>query len=781
MELIISEKYNAAERIAQILSGGSAERTTVSSTPVFRWGTKRCIGLAGHVVEVDFSSEYNDWQAVDPVELVEAETEKRTTADRIVSAVRQLASEADRITIATDFDREGELIGKEAYEIVRRENSSVDVRRARFSSLTASDVKDAFSDPEEIDFSLAAAGEARQLIDLRWGASLTRYLTLAANHKGQLISVGRVQTPTLKLIVDREREIETFEPDDYWEINGKFHQDTTTNTDTFSAQYFYLDDDETEAERIWNEQTARRIHQTIDSASTATVTQVSEQKRTDTPPIPFNTTEYIKAANAIGFDAKPAMSIAEDLYDNGYITYPRTDNTVYPDGLDIQALLSQLQQQRSFADDAAQLLAEDTLSPTEGDTETTDHPPIHPTEDMPSRGELSNSEWKIYELVVRRFFATLADSALWIHSRIDIEVENHTLKANGKRLLKAGYHAVYPYFDTEQNRLPSVENRDSIAVSGAELLEKQTQPPNRYGQSQLIDKMEALGLGTKSTRHNLIDKLYERDYVQSNPPEPTPLARALVTAVEEYAPPLATDQMTAQLESNMTAIAAGESSLESVTEESRDMLRDVFNRLRGEENAVGTTITDTITAQQDDKESEEPTEEDAIGDCPECGEWLLPREGESGSKFVGCHGYPDCNYTLPLPNKGRVHLLDKICDDHGLHRVKMIAGKKTHVFGCPQCKKQEADDTADRIIGPCPNCTAGELAIKRVQTGSRLVGCVEYPDCDYSVPLPRDGDVAVTEDYCDEHDLPEVQIEKDDYDSPWKIGCPICNYLEYSS
>jgi len=176
-ELIITEKDNAARRIADILSGESATAERKNDVNVYKWGGKRCIGLSGHVVGVDFPAEYNDWRDVEPVELIDAPTTKEPTQEGIVAALRTLARNASRIVIATDYDREGELIGKEAYELVREVNEDAPIDRVRFSSITDNEVTEAFANPDELDFDLAAAGEARQVIDLTWGAALTRFLS----------------------------------------------------------------------------------------------------------------------------------------------------------------------------------------------------------------------------------------------------------------------------------------------------------------------------------------------------------------------------------------------------------------------------------------------------------------------------------------------------------------------------------------------------------------------------------------------------------------------------
>ena len=765
MELIITEKDNAARRIADILSEDTAKIDRQNGVNVYRWGQKRVVGLSGHVVGVDFPPEYNDWRDVEPVELIDAEITKSPTKENIVATLRELARMAEEAIIATDYDREGELIGKEAYEIIRDE-TDVPIKRVRFSSITEREVRNAFANPDDIDFDLAAAGEARQIIDLVWGAALTRYLSLSARQLGDdFISVGRVQSPTLKLIVDREREIEAFDPEDYWELFADLHK----GEEAFEAQYFY-DDDGSEAERVWDEESADEAHETLLEAETATVTEVRRRTRTDSPPAPFNTTQFISAASSLGHSAQRAMSLAEELYTAGYITYPRTDNTVYPDDLEPDELLDAFTGHRTFGEDAESLLDLADIEPTEGDEETTDHPPIHPTGELPNRSELDEDEWEVYELVVRRFFATVAEPATWAHLRVVAEANGCQLKANGKRLVEPGYHAVYPYSSASENFVPDVEEGEDLAVSDVELEAKQTQPPRRYGQSRLIEQMEEMGIGTKATRHNVIEKLYDRGYIENDPPQPTALAKAVVEAAEEFADHIVSEEMTAELERDMAAIANGEATLEEVTDESREMLERVFEDLQSSHEEIGDFLQESLKADR------------TLGPCPESDHDLLIRKSRHGSYFVGCDGFPDCRYTLPLPSSGEPLVLDETCEEHGLKHVKMLAGRDTFVHGCPQCKADEADESEDEIIGECPDCGEaedGELAIKHLRSGSRLVGCTRYPDCEYSLPLPRRGDIEVTEEYCEEHDLPELVVH--DGDDPWELGCPICNYAEYQA
>ncbi|WP_336328450.1 DNA topoisomerase I [Halovenus sp. HT40] len=781
MKLIITEKDNAARRIAEILSDGSADAERHNGVNVYRWGDKRVVGLSGHVVGLDFPEEYANWRDVQPVELIDADIVTEPTQENIVTTLEALANQADEAVIATDYDREGELIGKEAYELVE-DRIDGPIERVRFSSITDNEVKEAFANPDDLDFDLAAAGEARQIIDLIWGAALTRFLSLSARQLGDdFISVGRVQSPTLKLIVDREREIQAFDPETYWELFA----DLAKNGSEFEAQYFYEDDDGTEAERVWSESDADTVHETLQDSDSVAVESVNRRTRTDNPPEPFNTTAFISAAGSLGYSAQRAMSIAEELYTDGYTTYPRTDNTVYPEDLEPDELLDDFTGSPHFGEDAEQLLAADEIEPTRGDEETTDHPPIHPTGELPARSDLSEDEWEIYELIVRRFFATVAEAATWEHLRVVAGVADLRLKANGKRLIEEGYHAVYPYSSTSENHVPDVEEGETLAITDVRLDEKETQPPRRYGQSRLIQKMEEMGIGTKSTRHHAVEKLYDRGYLEDDPPRPTALAEAVVNAAEEFAEMVVSEEMTAELESDMSAIAEGEATLDDVTDSSREMLEAVFEELHESREEIGEHLQESLKADR------------RLGPCPECGSDLLVRQSRQGSYFVGCDGFPECRFTLPLPSTGEPLVLEETCDDHQMHHVKMLAGRDTFVHGCPRCAAAEADESEDRVIGACPECgegvapqeqrdgdgeaveAGGELAIKQLRSGSRLVGCTRYPDCEYSLPLPRRGDIEVTDAYCEEHDLPELHVH--DGDDPWELGCPVCNYQEYQA
>src|ERR687883_843005 len=372
MRLIISEKANAAKKIAQFLAEGPVKDSKHRSIPyhTFTWKDEDCVSsdLKGHVLHIEYPEEYSNWQKVEPASLIDAEIRKSVSEKGVAEAVRSLAKNAGEAVIATDFDREGELIGVEALSLAFEANPRLvdHVERARFSALTKGEVTRAFDELVEVSRELAAAGEARQDIDLIWGATLTRWVSRATKRYGSaFLSVGRVQSPTLVLIAERERERRALVPEPYWELEATLRN----GGEPFAVHHAHG--------RFKEEAEARKAFRNL--TRIATVTEVRQKSATRPPPTPFNTTGFLTAAASLGIGPSRAARIAEDLYTDGYISYPRTDNTVYPRSLDLREILGYLKRVEGTGAHAQQLLRQDRLSPTRGRKETTDHPPIYPT------------------------------------------------------------------------------------------------------------------------------------------------------------------------------------------------------------------------------------------------------------------------------------------------------------------------------------------------------------------------------------------------------------------
>ena len=655
MHLIIAEKHDAAKRIAQILAGTKPKSQRVGGVDTFRFDDRIVLGLSGHIVGVDYPAGYNNWQKVNCKDLIRADIVVRPIQDKIISALRSFGREADSVTIATDFDREGELIGVEALKIAQSENPGLKANRVRYSAITKEEIQKAFDSPEKVDFDLAASGEARQIIDLVWGAALTRYISITSGRLGkEFLSVGRVQSPTLALIVDREREIQAFVPQPYWEIFADLEKELQVQ----HAQG-----------RIWEKAEVDRIVKNL--GPEGIVKSIEKKSRFDKPPAPFDTTSFISAASSIGFSAANSMRIAEWLYINGFISYPRTDNTVYPPSIDLRALTA-LFTKGAFAEEAQKLL-KGKMVPTRGKRSTTDHPPIYPTS-LAEKSELKEEQWRIYELIVRRFFATLAEQCVWEATSLSVDIGPEPFRASGARLIDAGWRYYYPYSKAEEHILPELKKGERLKVLGHFVESKETQPPARYGQGKLIKLMDELGLGTKSTRHDIISKLYARAYVQGNPMKPTNTAYAVVDTLQKYAPTITKPEMTQTLEKDMTLIAERKTKEDEVIEESRVMLTSVFDELEENQTLIGQSLKDGLRTDK------------IVGKCEKCGSDLLIRRGYRGSRFIGCSGYPNCRFTLPLPRSGTVLVTDKFCELHGMNHIRIInKGKRPWDLGCPHC------------------------------------------------------------------------------------------------
>jgi DNA topoisomerase-1 len=661
MHLIITEKHNTAKRIASILAPKKPEQVRVNGVDTYQWENKIVMGLSGHVVSVDFPKEYNNWQSVDSKELIYAEIITTPTQKKIVSALRKLGKKAEHINIATDYDREGELIGAEALKIIKDVNSKVKVDRIHYSTITKTEIIKSFDNPVPVDFNLADAGECRQIIDLIWGAALTRHISITGGRLGNLfLSVGRVQTPTLALLVDRERERKAHIPKPYWEI-------TVTLIDDVGGIEFIASH---KAGRIWDKEEAEKIFSKL--GDKAVIVTIKKDTKIDPPPTPFNTTEFIRAASRIGITASNAMRIAENLYMNGFISYPRTDNTVYSPSLDLKGLIKSLCK-GVFKPYAQSLLKKPELTPTRGKKETTDHPPIIPASYV-KQSTLKPDEWKIYELVVRRFFATFADPAQWMVIRAAIDISKEEFKARGASLIEEGWRWYYPYNKPEDMILPNLTQGQVLTVIDKQNLDKETQPPARFGQSRLIKTMEDMGLGTKSTRHEIISKLYARAYVHGNPLQPTNTAFAVIDTLEKYADTITKPEMTSTLELEMNMIAEGTKLEDVVITESRKMLNTIFEDLISNNEKITEGLR---SGMREDK---------IIGTCEKCSSDLIIRRSKRGGRFIGCTGYPDCDFSLPLPKSGQIIVTDKVCEKHNINHIKIITkGKRPWDLGCPHC------------------------------------------------------------------------------------------------
>ena len=805
MKLVVAEKTNAAENIAKELGVGT-KKDKVYNTPVCRFTREGeewvAMGLRGHILAVDFPRELQwredqGWFGVDeegevfpanlpstlahpPFEkvrkpftkegvdikgwkvpslpyLVWAPVVKEPAEKEIIRTLKNLAKKADEVIIATDFDREGELIGSDAVSMVRQVNEDVPVVRARYSSFTKPELEHAFARENlvAVDDDLAAAGESRQFIDLIWGAVLTRYLTMAKfGGLGNVRSAGRVQTPTLALVARREKERQAFVPEDYWVVRGTA---ATQKGEEFKIAHATA--------RFKDEATATSAYQDAKAAGKARVTDVVKKTRKGTIQTPFNTTSLQTAAAAEGLTPARTMRIAESLYMSGLISYPRVDNTVYPETLDLSEVVTMLKGVPQYANYCDELLAAQPLKATRGKQETTDHPPIYPT-GVGDPDKLRPEEWKLYNLIARRFLATLSEQPVIEGTKVTLDAGGQTFAASGDVLVKPGYRAIYPYGSKKDEQLPALSVGQEVDLTSLDLEAKQTEPPARYSQGKLVQEMERLGLGTKSTRASIIERLYEVKYLKNDPIEPSQLGMAIIDALECYAAHITTPEMTSELEGDMTKVAEGQASQDAVVDHSRELLASLLEGLIEHKEDLGEAISDAVQADA------------KIGVCPKCGHDLLVKQSaKTRSSFIGCSAWPECEVTYPLP-QGKIQTVEELCPVCGCPQIKVQPFRSKPYVVCvdPACPTNKEPDVT---VGVCPTCAAAGregllIAHRSERTLKRFIRCTNYDECSTSYPLPQRGELKATGEVCPDCGAPIVEVTTTR--GPWRIcvnmDCP---------
>lgn len=715
--LVVTEKFNTALRIAIVLSDGRMKRTRLEGTNVFEFerpdGPYAVVGLRGHIVELDYPKELAEWSLSNLSQLLETPPLKHVTERGIVAALQSIVRGFDRVIIATDFDREGELIGLECLELLQKVHPEIEVARAHYSALTRDEIEQSFAHLVQLDRALAEAAEARQEIDLVWGALLTRYLSLTAEQRGRsFLSVGRVQTPTLALLVERDQAIKEFTPTPFFEIVA---------TSEKAGVEFRLK----HSHGIWESKPeAEQVFRRVGAAREGVVREFTDEESRRRPPVPFSTTLFVAEATRLGIGASTVMRVAEDLYTQGLISYPRTDNTVYPRGLGLRGLVEKFRES-PFREAAEFVLSQPTFRATRGRTETTDHPPIYPTGVVDPK-KLRPDHARIYELVVRRFLATLSPDSVARSRFAAVEILGERFEGKGQELVDPGWYRLYPYSQPDETPLPVLAVGETVPITSVQLVEDQTKPPRRYTQGSLIQEMERLGLGTKSTRHDVLQKLFDRHYVNQRQLEPTSTGIAVAEALRAHAPVITRPEMTHRLEEDMELVAESKKPKAEVLEESREMLREAYALLAANAQGVRETLTGALDRQH------------FVGPCVKCGGALRLARSPRGSRWVQCVNNPaSCTATYALPSAGFIEPAPEfLCATCKVPRVKIVfRGQRPDLYCInPEC----AEHHKAFRIGVCPSC-GSPLHIRYSFAGKRFVGCSGYPTCRVTYPLPQRG------------------------------------------
>ena len=674
---MIGEKPKVASRLANALGNYSVDENRGVKNYVLETDERKIIiaPAVGHIFNLEQIEEGWDY----PVFEVEWQPTFETSdsadyMEKYYNNLRDQLEKADTYINACDFDLEGSVIG---FNVIKHITDAPKerIQRMKFSTLTPSDLQDAFDNLEDFDEGMTEAGITRHILDFYYGINVSRALMKAvrAADRYKTLSTGRVQGPTLKILADREREIQEFEPDPYWELY--------LNHPEFQAQW---EDDE---DRIWEEKIAEDKFQKVKDEREAEVTNVKVNNYKHNPPIPFNLTGLqSEASSQLNISPKQTQSIAQTLYENGLISYPRTESQKLPPKIGYKNILNKLKGQEDYDEIAKKVLKKDkndNLYTTQGKKKDDAHPAIYPTGESPS-ASLSKKEGQVYDLIVKRFFAVFGKAAKRRSITFTLDVKDEEFKAKSKITVERNWYDLYePYVNVNSAELPEMEEGQTLPIDSFDKEEKETQPPNRYSQSAIVNELEKKSLGTKATRAQTVDRLYDRNYIEEQPIEVTDLGLVVVETLEDYSSDVVSEKLTREFEEKMESIRDQKESREEVLEEAQDKLINTLANFKEKEAEIGEKLVDTIDSERKRRRR--------LGPCQECGDGKLRIIKKGGSSFVGCSNYPDCENTYPLPNNGNINSTDQECEECGkpMIYVDRKKGKNYQMCVDPDCPSKD--------------------------------------------------------------------------------------------
>ncbi|HLD18511.1 MAG TPA: DNA topoisomerase I [Candidatus Nanoarchaeia archaeon] len=714
-QLIITEKPKSAQQIANALADKKPSKKIQAGVAYYELTHEgKQIVVASTIGHIFGLAEKNKKGWKYPVFEVEwkplNEVQKSNTgAKKYVSALKTLVKGIDSIVIATDYDIEGEVIG---LNVVRYIAKKTDAQRMKYSTLTKPDLIEAYKNiSPTLDWAQANAGETRHILDWYWGINLSRALTIAVKTTGgfKLLSSGRVQGPALKIIVDKEKEIRAFKSEPYWEVQLVLNE----NNVEFIAQH--------ENGRFTVRNEAEKAHKNAE-AKTAKVTEVNKSEFKQQSPHPFDLTSMqIEAYKTVRISPKETLEIAQDLYTSGYISYPRTSSQQLPPAIGFKKILSDLSKQGIYSALTKKLLSGE-LKPNNGKKTDAAHPAIFPTGIEPKK--LDGKKAKIYDLIARRFLATFAESATRENVTAKFRANTEPFVASGIRTIQKGWHEYYgPFLKLKEFELPKLKEGQDVKITSVDLLDKETQPPRRYTEASIIKELERENLGTKATRAQIVDTLFERGYVQGHGAiEATDLGIQTVETLEQYVPRILDQELTRHFEIEMEEIREGTKKPKEVLSEAKEVLIGLLAEFKEKEVEIGKQLHDA------NRESEDKA--NTIGECLECKQGTLMMRRSKFGRFIACSRYPDCSTTFKLPATGFIKPAGTLCQTCNFPNVLVIKKRRQPQEICINLKcptKKIPDEIESK---PCPTCKEGMLVLRKSIYGGFL-GCNRFPKCRY--------------------------------------------------
>ena len=690
---------------------------------------------------------------VDPERNFEPQFVVPEKKQKVVTSLKAAHKRAGDLYLATDFDREGEAIAYHVAEVLGVDPE--EAKRVTFTEITEEAVREAFATPRAIDLRLVEAQQARRILDRLVGYTLSPLLMRKV--RGGL-SAGRVQSPALRMIVEREREIEAFDAVEYWSVDARLSPDG--DEAAFLARLIQVEEEKLAASpdkkgTVLDEEAARGHAANLERADYR-VAEVrrTERKRRPSPPFTTSTLQQ-EASRKLGFPAKKTMRVAQQLYEGvalpgegpvGLITYMRTDSTNLA-----EQFLKEARQvvKQQYGDRYALSKPRRYKAKTRGAQEA--HEAIRPTRAarLPDEVEphLQRDQARLYRLVWQRAMASQMAEALLDQVSADIEATTegaprYLLRATGQTVKFDGFRRVYfegrddAVDEDAESRLPGLA--DGQALRLLEVLSEQhfTQPPPRFTEASLVKELEAKGIGRPSTYATIVANLVDRDYVRleerrffANDVGMVVIERVLVPNF----PDIVDYEFTARMEEELDDIAEGKRRWTTVVDE------------------MWTPLERQVEKAEQEIDRSDVTSEPIGETCPKCGKGKLVKKLGRAGMFISCDRFPECDYSRDVEGEERVEEeTDETCPECGAPMV-VRRSRFGPFLGCsryPECKGKKSMDRSTGVT--CPECGQGELVVRRTRRGRTFYGCNRYPECEFAVwqrpvaePCPKCGSLMV--------------------------------------
>ncbi|HEY6534671.1 MAG TPA: DNA topoisomerase I [Candidatus Nitrosocosmicus sp.] len=783
--IIVCEKPSAAKRIADALTNSlNQNKNEIKSSSFFSVidtkGHKYIVSFAlGHLYGLsDSLSNSKKYPILDPhwIPLSQKKTYDSKfkslsfKIDKIIKELSNLSKNASGFINACDYDQEGEVIAYNILEIACQ-NKYIKSKRAKFSSLTNEEIRNSFDNLLKPNKKLADAGRSRHMIDFIFGINLSRALSNSTKEyspKGKKysnLSIGRVQGPTLAFVVDREQEISNHILIPYWNIAADFEKNKKQQQ---IIKTFY------HPQKIDTKAVALAVIEVCKNQF-GKITDINNQKTPLRPPHPFNLGDLQhEAYRVFKFPPRYTLALAEKLYLTALISYPRTSSQKLPPSINYKKIItnlaninSSLQDKninfkldkidiKSYSNISALLLSKNTLEPNEGRQVDPAHPAIYPTGEK-LKQSLGESEMKLFDLITRRFFSTFGDNASAQKITVTITVKDeYIFKAEEKKILIEGWIVLYrPYSDTShfitQHILPQINKNDIVKNIDIKLIEKQTQPPSRYNQSSLLQKMEKEKIGTKATRAEIINTLYKRNYITNS--VRTPQQNQNISNHQ--------DNHSADRSNNLTLAVSHPPSSIASSSYSTPLSSNSFHTTST--TAVAATSADSNTS-KNLRKTKDTTIAAAINNSPgirptDLGNALIDLLRKYVPRIVSIEMTRSMEENLEQIETGSTTSTAVVNDaKEELKKAIAFFEQNEKEIGIQLGKvlvtgdREKNPHSKITILGSCPVCRKGSLIIKKAtKTKKRFAGCSLYSTdkCNVTAPLPQNGTLKSINKLCE--------------------------------